>query len=421
MANKQTVRYAVLLFSVVAAFAFVVVAISGPIYLHEGNRAVGPVGATWLDGWVRFDGSWYLEIARHGYSYSGPHIQSSVAFFPAYPLTMRGIGGVIGDDALAGILLTLVCGLGVAVLFAVWCAERFGNRVARLAIAFLLAYPFAFYLFGSVYADALFIAAMLGAFLLLEHDRPVLAGLVGAVATAARPVGLAVVLGLVVRALEARGALPGSPFTRHPLTAADGVAAAAPPGGSTLVAVPAAQRIAWFPRQLDLRRIRARDAGVLLALAGLIAYCVYLGVRFGQPFAFERVAGAVGWNQAPGPRTWFKYHTGYSLLHPPYTFTDFSTYAQGLLTLGALALVPWVVRRLGWGYGIFTLAVVVVPALSTKDFTGMGRYLLAAFPCFAVLGAVLSERPRRAAAYLAISSSLLALALVLYTRAEYVS
>ena len=32
-------------------------------------------------------------------------------------------------------------------------------------------------------------------------------------------------------------------------------------------------------------------------------------------------------------------------------------------------------------------------ALSTKNFFGMARYLLAAFPCFAVLGEALNERP----------------------------
>jgi len=64
-----------------------------------------------------------------------------------------------------------------------------------------------------------------------------------------------------------------------------------------------------------------------------------------------------------------------------------------MLTFTALALVPRVYRRFGYGYGTYALFAVLVPALGTKNFFGMARYLLAAFPVFAVLGEVLAERP----------------------------
>lgn len=366
-----------------AALAFVVVWISTAIYLG-GHPARAFPHAPFLEGWVRWDAGWYLDIAGHGYAYAGPHKQSSVAFFPGYPLTMRWIGGIVGDEALAGIVTTLVCGLGVAVLFWRWCAEQLSARAAPVALLVLLLYPFGFYLLGAVYADALFVVATLGAFLLLEHDHPVLAGVAGAVATATRPVGLAVLVGLVARTLE-----------RRLLPRIHG-------------------RLAWH-------RLRAVDGGVLLSVAGLIAYVVYLGVRFGEPLAFEHVAGAKGWDQAPGPRTWFKVHLLYALVHPPWRFVDYSRFVQAALTLGALLLVPWVYRRFGWGYAAYTVAIVVVPALSTKDFTGMGRYLLAAFPCFAVLGERLVANRSRALAYLSLSTASWVAALVLYTQAVYVS
>ena len=63
-------------------------------------------------------------------------------------------------------------------------------------------YPYAFYLYGTVYADALFVAASIGAFVLLERNRPWVAGGVGALATAGRPIGIAVLVGLTVRAVE---------------------------------------------------------------------------------------------------------------------------------------------------------------------------------------------------------------------------
>ena len=53
-----------------------------------------------------------------------------------------------------------------------------------------------------MYADSLFLLCAIGAFVLLERRWYLAAGLVGALATAGRPVGVAVAVGLVVRTLE---------------------------------------------------------------------------------------------------------------------------------------------------------------------------------------------------------------------------
>ena len=39
-----------------------------------------------------------------------------------------------------------------------------------------------------------------------------------------------------------------------------------------------------------------------------------------------------------------------------------------------------VLRRFGWGYAVYSLAIVGIPLLGTGDFQGMGRYLLGGFP-----------------------------------------
>ena len=54
---------------------------------------------------------------------------------------------------------------------------------------------------------------------------------------------------------------------------------------------------------------------------------------------------------------------------------------------------PEVFRRFGRGYGVFVLLLIGLSALSTKNFFGMSRYLLAAFPCFAVAGELVGDRP----------------------------
>jgi hypothetical protein len=186
------------------------------------------------------------------------------------------------------------------------------------------------------------------------------------VATAARPVGVVLVVALVIRALERRGALR--------------------PEGGGLV-----DRRRLRPAALvDWRRARPADAGVLLSVAGLAAWCAYLWARFGDPFAFATAQAA--WHQGAGPSTWLKvqFFRDVADLRSPRAWVLFM--AHPALTLAAAALVPRVFRRFGAGYGVYVALLVGLSALSTKNFFGMARYLLAAFPCFAVLGELLAGR-----------------------------
>jgi hypothetical protein len=329
-----------------------------------------------LAGWMHWDGEWYRRIAEGGYFFSTQR-QSSVAFFPAYPELLRMLADVAGDPAVWGVVVTAASGAAIAVLLPSWCARMGAERSALTTLLVLLAWPYAWYLVGAVYADALFIASALASFVLLESDRPVASGVAGAIATAARPVGGAVVIGLAVRTLERRR-------------------------GS---------------------RLRVRDAGVLLSVAGLAAYVAYLARRFHQPFAFAEAEGAPGWDQHPGPAVWFKQPFWHRLVHLPTSGTEyFACIAfQAVLAIGLLALVPLVVRRFGWGYGAYTLAVLGLPLLSSKDFQGLGRYALAAFPAFAVLGDGLHERPRLRRCWLPVSSSVLVVLTAAYARGAYLA
>jgi hypothetical protein len=354
--------------------------------LHPFHQAVQ--GDRWVDAFGWWDGWWYAGIARRGYEFFRPGAQSPVAFFPLYPLGMRHLGSWTGGPLVAGFLITITSGLTLAVLFHRWCVAKLGSAQARLAVSLLLLYPFAFYLMGAVYADALFIAAAVAAFLAVEYDRPVLAGLCGLVATATRPVGVALVLGLWVLALERKGVL---------------------------------RRGGWRWRSLA-GRLRPAHAGLLLAPLGLAAFCGYLWVRFDAPLAFLDVASAPGWDQPPGFKTWFKIHWVKAMWNGPWTNGHFGhLFVNALATAVAAAFIPAVVRRLGWGYGVFVIMAVLATAVSTKDFVGMGRYTLAAFPCFAVAADMLSRRPRLAGAVLAVPATCLLVLTQLHARGTIVS
>ncbi len=361
-------------------------------------------GSSFLDGLVRFDGGWYVGIARDGYSYT-PGAQSNVAFFPAYPLGIRAVTTVVRDHALAGILLTTAAGAGATVALWSWLGRvGLDLRQRRTALLAQLLYPYGIFLYGVVYGDALFLLVTVGVFLLAERGRWWWAGVLAIAATAGRPTGFVVALGLLVLALERGGTLR-------------------PPSGTGLLA-----RFK-VPVRVRLDRLRAWQvvpAGI--ALLGVAAYSFYLWSRWGDPKLFSTVQEA--WGQPSGPRTWFKHYylqyltdSDYGLmLRRPQTGLILGTRtAQGLILLAVLLSTPFVGRRFGWGYATFVGLTAAVPFVFTADFQGGGRYMLSVFPVFALLGIRLAARPGLARGWLAVSALAAVAMMAFYSHGVYLT
>lgn len=342
-------------------------------------------GSWFWDGWVRYDGGWYVDIARRGYWYI-PDQPSSIAFFPAYPLLMRAVSRVIDNGALAGIFITIACGAGALVAFHRWCRDRLTPQAALTAVACLALYPYAYYLYGAVYGDALFLLCALLAFLAFERDHMVLAGLAGAAATGTRLVGVAVVVGLVVGVLERRQVV--------------------------------SRREGWRPA-FAWRRLRPGDAGVLLSVGGLAAWSAYLWHRFDDPLLFQTIQAE--WGQQSGWRTWFKQDFFMAWWDYPGRFYTHGLLIQALLLALVVLSIPFVARRFGWRYGAYLATLVAIPALGSQDFQGMGRYLLGAFPAFAVLGSLLADRPAVRRWVLPLSAVVLVVYTGMFANGRYIS
>lgn len=327
-------------------------------------------------GWARWDAGWYAEIAQNGYWYQ-PGQQSPVAFFPAYPLAIAAVASLGLDVHVAGVLLTMACGTLGLWLFAKWAERVTSAHNARWAVLLLGAYPFSYYLYGAMYADALFLLFAAGAFLMVERGSPAGASLWGMVATAARPIAPGVVLGLLARQLERR-------------------------------------------RQAG-ERWRLVDLTPALSGLGLVAFMVYQWHRFGEPFAFVEVQSAEHWAQPPGWRTWLKLEL-FEALFPRVPFwAGVRMVAHALAAICALALVIPTWRRLGAGYAIYVALVVGIPAVSTKDFMGVGRYLIAAFPLFVTLALLLEHRPRLRAATVVLGACCMLLLSRAFATGAYIS
>ena len=337
--------------------------------LDHGDGVIGP--------WLYWDTKYYVEISEHGYRAEDRAVfeaggETAAAFFPGYPLVVAAVGmlGVSTGFALVGV--TFLAGLGATIvlhrLFTLQMS-RAASRRATLAIAL---FPWSYFLVAAAYPEALFLFLAGAAFLLVEHDRPIAAGLLAALASATRLIGIGLVLGLAIRVAERRGALRFE---------------------------------GWRPR-LDRSLLRRRDAGVLVGASGLAAWMVVCWVRYGDPLAFSTAQR--GWSQGFGLRSWLKLGLIDQLQHNQDRFFVTRLLLQGLvMVLFALAL-PAVWRRFGAGYGTYAVVAVALPLLGSANFASNGRFALMAFPVFAVAGERLArERAPGDWVVLAMSASAL--------------
>jgi Dolichyl-phosphate-mannose-protein mannosyltransferase len=157
------------------------------------SRAAAGTGA-----FSRWDGVWYLLIARSGYGHPPlGAVQTRWPFFPVLPgvigvlraLEFPARGGVITVNHLAFLLA----------LAGVWRIARrhTSDDASRLAVWALALFPTAF-VFSMVYPSAIFLATSVWAFVLVEEHRDVLAGMLAATAALTRPNGFVVAIALTI-------------------------------------------------------------------------------------------------------------------------------------------------------------------------------------------------------------------------------
>jgi hypothetical protein len=151
-----------------------------------------------LSNW---DGLWYREVANHGYLDHVSYAQTTLGFFPLFPLTIWLIEpvitivtgqGSIWSASLAGVGISTVGG-GVACYFIYRLATGWwGRETARKATALLILFPGSV-VFSMVYSEGLLLPLAAACLFALERRRWVLAGVLAGFATAVQPTGLVLI------------------------------------------------------------------------------------------------------------------------------------------------------------------------------------------------------------------------------------
>jgi hypothetical protein len=158
----------------------------------------------------RFDCTWYLGIAAHGYSpvETGPFPwQTNFAFYPLFPLLMRALMPLSGGDALhAGILVANLCFVAALVYVYLYVRELgFERNVALLTGLILCVFPQSI-VFSAPYTESLCLLLLAAAMYHLRREHYLAAGIAAALLSATRPNAIFFILFAVVWLWQRHGA-----------------------------------------------------------------------------------------------------------------------------------------------------------------------------------------------------------------------
>jgi Dolichyl-phosphate-mannose-protein mannosyltransferase len=152
-------------------------------------------GSRFVQVATRWDGAFYLDVARNGY---GPVDVPfpKWPFFPLLPGVIRALSEVADDKAAIFVVNQVLFLVALAGVYRL-ASRRGGPTVAALAVWALALFPASF-VFSMTYPSAIFLAASVWAFVLVEDHHDLAAGLVAVGAALVRPNGVVLVIALVV-------------------------------------------------------------------------------------------------------------------------------------------------------------------------------------------------------------------------------
>lgn len=305
-----------------------------------------PVNPTFFWNRANYDGMHYLDISRKGY---GIYQQ---AFFPLYPRLIHSTSSLLGGkDLMAALIISnLAIFLSLIILYRLVLID-FDHKVAQKTIIFLLLFPTSFF-FGFVYTESLFLFFVLASFYAARKKSWLLVGILGALASNTRIVGI-----LLLPALLYEG---------------------------------------WEQYKLKNSKFAIRNLlPVLMIPLGLLSYMRYLMINFKDPLMFVHVQTSFGAGRSSG-KIILLYQVFYRYLKMILTTKFDPLYFTVWLELSmAVSFIYLLImaykKQIRASYLVFAVFAFLVPTLS-GTFLSMPRFVLILFPCFIFLGTIKNKK-----------------------------
>ncbi len=326
---------------------------------------------------ANFDGVHYIGIATKGY-----FAQFTQAFFPVYPALINWLDKVFNNPIFSGYLISHLS--LIAFLFLLYKLIRLDHskHIAISTILFYLIFPTSFF-FAALYTESFFMALTAGAFLAARKKKWLLAGILGAVGSGTRLVGVLLLPALLVELWQQQK-------FKNPLVFV---------------------KKSW--RQI---------VSISISVSGLLLYMRYLAKNFSDALYFIHAQPVFGAQRSTEKlillyQVFWRY-TKMMFTVQPKSLLYYTVSQEFLFSLIFLLLMIWSYKKTRLSYAVFATLAYIVPTL-TGTLSSMPRYVLVMFPAFIVLGHIKSKTSR----YIlyALSLTLLAINVSLFTRGYWVS
>jgi hypothetical protein len=346
----SSARFAIAVYLATRALLLVVALVNGTLRHHAFTHELS-----------QWDGLWYRELATHGYPDQVVHVQSTLGFFPLYPMVVWLVAHAavmpvaryeILSTTIAGVIVSGLGGLIATILVGRLAESWWGEQVARRAVLLFCLFPGSV-VFSMVYAEGLMIPLAAGCLLALQYRRWLLAGALAGLATATEPQALVLV----------------------PVCAISAV--------------------------LELRRNRSQLRPLLapaLSLVGAASFAGFLWLWTGSPFA-SLIAQRDGWAEKTD---------GLALAHLTEQLADQISFRHfnhptidlnlviglggAIVLLGLLVLVIRNRREMSIEAIVYTVGIAWI-GMTSEFVPPMPRLLITAFPAVIVVARYVRGRP----------------------------
>ena len=317
--------------------AFLCLHVAGPRGFLGAQYYRSPFGL--LGAW---DGVWYERVAAHGYLLI-PGRQSDTAFFPLYPILLRGLHAFELPYTATGAIISNIALAVALVAFYELSRKVVSEELALRSTVFAAIAPMAF-VYSMSYPESMLLALVAIALLAAFSHRWWLAAAAGALAGLTRP-------------------------------------------EAVMLAIPIAA-YAWSQRsRLDGRRRGIALAAVSAAPVAVATFPVYLGWALHDTQAWQQ-------SQAAWGRHFHLLGPLWALERVPAGVSAHPGLIRDVLLLAAYGLLLAFAARagIGWPWIAAGAAVIVLP-LFTGSIESEGRFGLLALPVYWCL-AILTGNPR---------------------------
>jgi hypothetical protein len=320
---------------------------------------------------MRWDSVFYVSIAHSGYGVGEPFAR---AFFPLYPLTIRLFAGFQSSPAallISSYVVALAAFLGALYILHRLVEVELGAQFAWPTLLLFAMFPGAVF-FSTPLSESLFLLLTIGSFYAARMGRWPAAGILAALASGTRPVGVALFVPLAVM------------YFYGPRADAPAVA--------TQIAASLRERLR------PVYPLRRNALWLLLVPLGAVAYAVYLHYTYGSLANYQ--SSQAQWQRGfHGPLGAIVMATGHLFRNigdlPHLNVDQVREFAEyGVLIFVVIATIG-TFRRLPAAYGLYVVASLAVPLsfpASDDPLLSILRFTAVLFPLFMWLGLFCEER-----------------------------